>query len=139
MKQRYILIEPKYADPDTYCRFTAGSERVRASIEHYIDIEMLLGVADALAASALAKEWPPEYEHGGVDVYPVSGLCLTVMPHEGARRELRLQVLDEYLDDGAPFRADIRFDLSPTEAAEIARELRSWCGRPEYVFVWKGD
>lgn len=43
------------------------------------------------------------------------------------------------LDDGAPFRADIRFDLSPAEAEEFARELEAWCTKPEYVFVWKAD
>ena len=41
-------------------------------------------------------------------------------------------------DDGAPYRADIRFDLSPEEAEDFARELKQWCAKPD-AFVWKGD
>ena len=38
MRQRYFLIEPQYSDPDTFCHFTVGSDRVRASIQIYANI-----------------------------------------------------------------------------------------------------
>lgn len=40
---------------------------------------------------------------------------------------------------GSPYRADIRFELSATETAEMASELKAWCAKPEYLFIWKGD
>ena len=58
MRQRFFLIEPKYSDPDIFCSFIVGSDRVRASIQMYADLEMLRGVAEALSASSLATEAP---------------------------------------------------------------------------------
>jgi hypothetical protein len=52
MIQRYFLIEPNYSDPDTFCSFTVGSGRVRASIKIYADISMLLEVVSALEATS---------------------------------------------------------------------------------------
>lgn len=137
MRQRYFLIEPKYSDPDTFCHFVVGSDRVRASIQIYADLWMLRAVATALTAPSLEEEAPTIIDFE--DVYGLFDFYLTVLPHEGGRKCLRFRVYQEMLDDGAPFRADIRFDLSPAEAEEFARELEAWCTKPEYVFVWKAD
>ena len=59
-------------------------------------------------------------------------------PHEGGNKRLRFRVFQDWLDDGAPYRADIRFDLSPEEAEDFAREHKQWCAKPD-AFVWKGD
>ena len=40
-------------------------------------------------------------------------------PHEGGNKRLRFRVFQDWLDDGAPYRADIRFDLSPEEAEDF--------------------
>lgn len=143
MRQRFFLIEPKYSDPDIFCSFIVGSDRVRASIQMYADLEMLRGVAEALSASSLATEAPfnpfvPEFPELA-DKDSLFDFFLTVLPHEGATRELRFRVFQDYLDDGAPYRTDIRFKLTPKEAEEFAQELRAWCAKPEYHFVWKAD
>lgn len=137
MRQRYFLIEPKYSDPDTFCHFVVGSDRVRASIQIYADLWMLCEVAAALVAPSLSEEAPVvfDFEDDGKLFY----FYLTVLPHEGGQRRLRFRVFQEWLEDGAPYRADIRFDLSPKEAAEFASELEAWCAKPEYGFVWKAD
>jgi hypothetical protein len=57
MKQRYFLIEPKYSDPDTFCRFTVGSDRVHTLIQLYADLWMLGEVASALTSRVLKEEW----------------------------------------------------------------------------------
>lgn len=137
MRQRYFFIEPKYADPDTFCHFVVGSDRVRASIQIYADMWMLGEVAAALTAPSLEVETPvvAEFQDGG-DLF---FLYLTVMPHEGGNRRLRCRVFQDWLDDGVPYRVDIRFDLSQKEAAAFASDLKRWCARPESAFVWKGD
>lgn len=137
MRQRYFLIEPKYSDPDTFCHFVVGSDRVRASIQIYADMWMLGEVAAALTAPSLKEETPvaAEFEDGDDLFY----FYLTVMPHEGGKKRLRFRVFQDWLDDGAPYRADIKFDLSQKEAEAFASELRAWCAKPEYAFVWKGD
>jgi hypothetical protein len=58
MRQRYFLIDPHYSDPDTFCHITVGSDRVRASIQIYANIPMLLETASALEAESLGEEWP---------------------------------------------------------------------------------
>lgn len=57
MRQRYFLIEPKYSDPDTFCHFVVGSDRVCASIQIYADLWMLRAVATALTAPSLEEEF----------------------------------------------------------------------------------
>lgn len=139
MRQRYFLIEPKYSDPDTFCHFIVGSDRVRASIQIYANISMLLGAASALEAKALSEEWPTvedQYRAKDDDIFDFQ---LTVMPHEEGNRVLRFSIFQDWLDDGAPYRADIRFHLPADDAARFAKELRAWCSKPEYVFIWKGD
>lgn len=137
MHQRYFLIEPQYSDPDTFCHFVVGSDRVRASIQIYADMWMLGEVAAALTAPSLKEETPvaAEFEDGGDLFY----FYLTVMPHEEGNKRLRFRVFQDWLDDGAPFRADIKFNLSQKEAEAFASELKVWCSKPEYAFVWKGD
>ena len=137
MKQRYFLIEPKYSDPDTFCHFVVGSDRIRASTQIYADMWMLREVAAALTAPSLTDEWPvvAELEDGPGLFY----FYLTVLPHEGGIKRLRFRVFQEWLDDGAPYRADIRFDLASTQAEGFANELKAWCAKPEYAFLWKGD
>jgi len=137
MRQRYFLIEPKYSDPDIFCHFIVGSDRVRASIQIYADLWMLDKVAAALTAPTLKEETPAVDEYEDDDYLFYFGL--TVLPHEGKNKRLRFWVFQDLLDDGAPYRADIRFDLSPKEAEEFAGELKAWCAKPEYTFVWKGD
>lgn len=56
MRERYFIIEPKYSDPDTFCHFIVGSDRVRASIQIYADIDHLRTVAAALIAPELEVE-----------------------------------------------------------------------------------
>lgn len=137
MRQRYFLIEPKYSDPDTFCHFVVGSDRVRASIQIYADMWMLGEVAAALTAPSLKEETPVVAEfQDGRDLF---FFYLTAMPHEGGNKRLRFQVFQDWLDDGVPYRADIRFDLSQKEAEAFSSELKAWCARPESAFVWKGD
>jgi len=136
MRQRYFVIEPKYSDPDTFCRFTVGSDRIHASIQIYADMWMLREFATALTLPLLKEEWPVnvEFIDGDGDLfffYP------TVLPHEGGAKCLRFRVFQEWQDDGAPYRADIRFELSAAEAAELASDLKVWCEKPEYLFIWK--
>ena len=137
MRQRYFLIEPMYSDPDTFCHFVVGSDRVRASIQIYADMWMLGEVAAALIAPSLKEETPvvAEFQDGG-DLF---FFYLTVMPHEGGNKRLRFRVFQDWLDDGVPYRADIRFDLSQKEAEAFSSELKAWCAKPECAFVWKGD
>ena len=137
MRQRYFLIEPMYSDPDTFCHFVVGSDRVRASIQIYADMWMLGEVAAALIAPSLKEETPvvAEFQDGG-DLF---FFYLTVMPHEGGNKRLRFRVFQDWLDDGVPYRADIRFDLSQREAEAFSSELKAWCEKPEYALVWKGD
>ena len=137
MRQRYFLIEPKYSDPDTFCHFVVGSDRVRASIQIYADMWMLGEVAAALIAPSLKEETPvvAEFQDGG-DLF---FFYVTVMPHEGGDKRLRFRVFQDWLDDGVPYRADIRFDLSQKEAEAFSSELKAWCEKPECAFVWKGD
>ena len=137
MRQRYFLIEPMYSDPDTFCHFVVGSDRVRASIQIYADMWMLGEVAAALSAPSLKEETPvvAEFQDGG-DLF---FFYVTVMPHEGGDKRLRFRVFQDWLDDGVPYRADIRFDLSQKEAEAFSSELKAWCEKPEYAFVWKGD
>lgn len=137
MNQRYFLIEPKYSDPDTFCHFIVGSNRVRASIQIYADLEMLCAVAAALVAPSLQDEYPEITEFK--DGYNLFDFHLSVLPHDGENRRLRFLVFQDWLDDGAPYRADIRFDLKPTEVVAFAKELQTWCSKPEYAFIWKGD
>lgn len=137
MRTRYFLIEPKFSDPDTFCSFIVGSDRVRASIQIYADMWMLREVAVALVAPALEQEWPchPEFENDAD--YGLFFFYLTVLPHQGGKKQLRFRIFQEMLEDGAPYRADIRFELTPKEADAISKDLTAWCARPEFTFNWK--
>lgn len=137
MRQRYFIIEPKYSDPDTFCCFIVGSDRMRASIQIYADLWMLQEVASALTVPFLKAEAPvvAEFENGDGLFY----FYLTVLPHDGLNKRLRFRIFQDLLDDGAPYRADIHFHLTPKEAEEFAQELKAWCGKPEYAFVWQAD
>lgn len=137
MRQRYFFIEPKYSDPDTFCNFIVGSDRVRASIQMYAELWMLEEVANALTAPILVAESPANDEFADDD--NLFGFLLSVFPHNGENRWLRFRLFQDWLDDGAPYRADIRFDLAPNEAITFAKELREWCCKPEYAFIWKSD
>lgn len=137
MQTRYFLIEPKFSDPDTFCSFIVGSDRVRASIQIYADMWMLSEVAAALVAPVLEEEWPCHPEFQDDADYGIFFFYLTVLPHQGGKKQLRFRVFQEMLEDGAPYRADIRFELTSDEAAEIAKDLRAWCSRPEFTFNWK--
>lgn len=138
MRQRYFLIEPKYSDPDTFCSFIVGSDRVRASIQIYADLWMFERVAAALTAPSLEEEGPIDiFSHP--DKGDTFDFQLTVLPHKGENKRLRFRISQDLLDDGAPYQADIRFDLSPEEAEEFAKELKAWCENPDSAFSWKGD
>lgn len=98
---------------------------------------MLDKAATALVSPSLNEEAPHISElQDGDDLFYFN---LTVLPHEGKNRCLRFRIFQDYLDDGAPYRVDIRFDLTPAEAEEIARALKAWCAKPDYAFVWKAD
>ena len=139
MRQRYFLIEPQFSDPDTFCHFTVGSDRVRASIQIYANIPMLLGTVSALKAELLSEEWPPVDEQYRAKDNEVFDFQINVMPHEEGKRVLRFSIFQDWLDDGAPFRTDIRFHLTPDGAAQFAKDLRAWCNEPKYAFIWKSD
>lgn len=96
MRQRYFLIEPKYSDPDTFCHFVVGSDRVRASIQIYADLWMLGEVSAALTAPSLKAEAPvvAEYEDGDDLFY----FYLTVLPHECGNKRLRFRVFQDWMD-----------------------------------------
>lgn len=139
MRQRYFLIDPQYSDPDTFCHITVGSDRVRASIHIYANIPMLLEAVSALEDESLSEERPRVDDQYRAKDDSIFDFQLAAMPHQDGKRVLRFSIFQDWLDDGAPFRADIRFHLSPDEAAQFAKELRAWCSKPEYSFVWKGD
>lgn len=137
LEYRYFFIEPQFSDPDTFCHIFVGSGCVRASINIYVNISMLLDAAAALEADSLHEESPwVDEQYRAVDD-TIFDFQLTVMPHDGGQRVLRFFILQELLDDGAPFRADIRFQLSAEDAVQFAKELRAWCENPEYTFFWK--
>ncbi len=138
MHQRYFIIEPKYSDPDTFCYFVVDSDRARASIQIYANLAMLTQVADALALPRLERE-APEPSFGTDDEYGIFYFDLSGMPHERIDWTLRFVVFQEMLNDGAPYRTEIRFHLTAEEASEFSRELAAWCDKPEYAFIWKGD
>jgi len=135
MRQRYFVIEPKYSDPDTFCRFTVGSDRIHASIQIYADLWMLEEVASALTFPLLKEELPVNFGYTDGEGY-LFFFYPTVLPHDGENIRLRFRVFQEWQDDGAPYRADIRFELSAAEASELARDLKAWCAKPEYTFIW---
>ncbi len=139
MRTRYFLIEPKFSDPDTFCSFIVGSDRVRASIQIYADMWMLREVASSLVVPVLETEWPchPEFQDDGS--LGLFFFYMTVPPHRGGKRQLRFRVFQDGLDDGAPYRADIRFELTLAEAEELSKDLQAWCSKPEYTFSWKAD
>jgi hypothetical protein len=139
MRQRYFLIEPQYSDPDTFCNFIVGSDRVRASIQIYANIPMLLGVVSVLEAESLSEEWPPVDDQCSAKDDNIFDFQLSVMPTKMGKRVLRFSIFQDWLDNGAPFRADIRFHLNPDDAAQVAKELKAWCSKPEYAFIWKGN
>lgn len=136
MRQRYFLIEPQYSDPDTFCHITVGSDRVRASIHIYASIPMFLGTASALVAVSLREEWPTVDAPLRAKDDDIFDFQLSVMPHSGEKRVLRCGIYQDCLCDGAPYRADIRLSLSPDEAVNFANQLKAWCDKPEYAFVW---
>lgn len=138
MIHRYFFIEPQYSDPDTFCHFMVGSGRVRASINIYANISMLRAAAEALEVDSLREESPWVDEQYRAEDDTIFDFQLAVMPHEGGQRELRFCIFQDWLEDGAPFRADIRFRLSPEDAVQFAKELRAWCENPVYTFFWKG-
>lgn len=137
--QRYFIIETKYSDPDTFCHFIVGSDRVRASIQIYADRCILDEVATALLAPSLKEETARPFFVDYKDDDDLFHFFLTVLPHEGKNRCLRFCIFQGFLDDSAPFRADIRFNLTPEEAEELANDLKAWCANPVYQFVWKED
>jgi hypothetical protein len=139
MNQRYFLIEPKYRDPDVFCNFIMGSNRVRASIQIYADLEMLLDFSAALEMPVLEREFPQFDARESSPDDQIFAFLLSVLPHEDGNRVIRCNVIEDLLDDGAPYRADIRFELTPDEANEFSRELKSWCAQPADSFIWKGD
>lgn len=134
---RYLIIEPQYSDPDTFCHFMVGSNHVRASIQIYADLCMFEAVAVALTGSTLQKEYPDftQFEEDDDLFY----FLMTVLPHDGKEKCIRFRIFQDWPDDGVPYRADIRFYLSPVEADEFAATFKAWCANPEYLFVWKGD
>lgn len=138
MRQRYFIIEPKYSDPDTFCNFIVGSDRVRASIQIYADIDYLREAAAALASPSLLVECAPS-DDGHPDIGDIFGFDLVVAPHAGEDRLLKFRIFQDWLDDGAPFRAEIRFELTAKEATAFSQELAAWCNKPEYAFIWQGD
>lgn len=138
MRQRFVLIEPKYTDPDTFCHFIVGSDRVRASIQIYADLDHLRLVAAALQMPKLDMACEPLGD-GHPDSDYVFRLDVSVLPHDGADRTLRFHVFQELLDDGAPYRAKIDFRMTPEEALEFSTDLLAWCAKPEFAFIWKGD
>ncbi len=139
MRQRYFLIEPQYSDPDTFCHITVGSDRVCASIHIYANISMFLEAVSALEAELLSEEWPQVDDQYRAKDDNIFDFQLTVMPHEEGKKILRFSIFQDWLDSGAPFRADIRFHLNPDDAAQVAKELKAWCSKPEYAFIWKGN
>ena len=62
-----------------------------------------------------------------------------VFVRNGPRMFTQFAYFQDWLDDGVPYRADIRFDLSQKEAEAFSSELKAWCAKPECAFVWKGD
>lgn len=138
MRQRYFIIEPKYSDPDTFCNFIVGSDRVRASIQIYADIDYLREAAAALGAPSPLAECAPLGD-GHPDMGDKFGFDLVVAPHSGEKRTLKFKIFQELLDDGSPYRAEIKFRLTPKEAAEFSQELATWCDNPQYACIWKGD
>jgi hypothetical protein len=133
MMHRYFLIEPLYSDPDAFCNFTIGSGRVRANIQIYADEWMLAEVAKALGDAKLAVEHP-QYEEADFDSF---WLRISVLPSEGGQRTVRFMVYHGMCEDDAPFTADIRFHVSPSEAEELSRDLLKWLKKKNYPLEWK--
>ena len=135
MKTRYFLIEPKYSDPDTFCSFIVGSDRVRASINIYADVDMLREVAWALSVPDLKAETSKLDKTEEWDFK----LHMAVLPRDNGGRTLRVQIIQNWLNDGAPFSADVQLIFSRDAAAVFARDLSAWCERRDYTFNWAAD
>lgn len=138
MRERYFISEPKYSDPDTFCNFIVGSDRVRASVQIYADIEHLRTVAAALIAPKLEIECRPLWDDdpdddGGFD------LRITVPPHDGGVKTIKVRMVHAWIDGGAPYRVEIYFLLTAQEAIQFSKELLAWCEHPEFTFIWQGD
>lgn len=98
MRQRYFIIEPKYSDPDTFCNFIVSSDRVRASIQIYADIDYLREAAAALASPSLLVECAPS-DDGHPDIGDIFGFDLVVAPHAGEDRLLKFRIFQDWLAD----------------------------------------
>ena len=132
MKCRYFIIEPAFSDPDTFCRVTIGGERVRASIQIYPDEGMLYEVAAALIDPDLAADIQSPYAEDWE-----FHLKMSVLPSCEGQKVLRARIWHDYEEDGTPYRADVRFQLTPKEATELSQELTSWLKRRDYTLCWK--
>ena len=136
MRTRYFLIEPKYSDPDTFCSFIVGSDRMRASINIYADEHMLRNVAYALVDPSLTAEMPDLDLDVDESLDSCFDIHLSVRPEENGSRALRIYIIQDMLDDNAPFRADVRMKLSRDEAVDFSVDLVNWCNRMDYTFIW---
>jgi len=132
MMHRYFLIEPLYADLDSFCNITVGSGRVRSNIQIYPDSGMLADVAAALVAPELSEEFPVMD-----DAMMIFNFRMSVLPNSQTQRVVRFQFFQHALDDGAPFYSDIRFEVSMKAAAQLAGELERWLLAKQSRLEWK--
>ena len=130
MNDAYIIIDPKYRDPDIFCEVIIGNRACRSTIQIYIDEVELVAIADALRK--------PGLEHLPVEFIPDDemwrDLQFAALPsNEG--KILQVTVINE---DEFHFTTCLGFPLSPAEAVEMGDNLKAWLANPVCQFVWKG-
>lgn len=134
MHPHNFSFELEYSNGTHSCCVTYGSERFQSSIQIEADPWKLRQMANDLA-----REQCPDDLLRYENVTGMRDLRLMVLPHESGNKQLCFYFSSGYQLDGNPYRADIRFELNPKEAADFASRLKAWCAKPDYPFVWKGD
>jgi hypothetical protein len=133
MNTSFIMIEPHYSDPDTFCTFTLGNGSCRASIDMYVDEAKLLVLVDSLETTRHVTSAPE------LDFMLTDEMCMnigfTLLKTENGNKLIATMV--NVFDDVAPFRAEIHFNLNNKESSELASELLIWLKNPISQFIWK--
>lgn len=142
MTHRYFLIEPLHSEQDMFCSITMGSSSVRATIQTVIDGCELSEIADDLQVPMARDKYPrpPEervYPHSCEERFNHSGFEASVVPGiNNVSRILKLKIFNGCMNDGAPFFAEVHFELTTDEAEHLSRMIRSWLYKKEHPLVW---
>ena len=129
MNTSYLIIQPKYSDPDTFCEIIVGNRSCRAAVQMYPDERQLASAAEALLSPD--EEFLPEpYSEKEDDIWLWVEFAVLRLKN---RKIFRVKVYNEEEN----FSACIKILLTQEESAELGTELKAWLANPAYQFVWK--